>query len=323
MEKKIGVLAPFLEDRHKQRIKETAAPLGYEVLYFSDEEDAAARFTDCEILYGVFPPELLRQAESLRWYACAWAGVDIYLNDALYAHPEDLILTSSTGTYGVTIAEAIIMMILMLFRRMPEYTRLTDQHGWAELGPMRTIHGSRFAVIGTGDIGTNLGIHLRNMGAACVRGIRRTHKFRNRAFTEMYCVNDLDEALQNIDVLVLCVPSTDETHTLLTREIIDRLDPHVIVVNVGRGDAIDQDALIDALNEGRLAGAALDVTSPEPLPVDHPLWTAKNVLITPHVSGKMSAAVTRDLNAEKFCMNLKAYCEGGKMTSIVDRRLGY
>ena len=321
--KKIGILASFLEPRHKKMIEETAAPLGYETVYFPDAEAAAADMADCEILYGVFPPEILHNATSLHWYACSWAGVDMYVDDSLYAHPDTLLLTSSTGTYGVAISEAVLMMILMLFRRMPEYTALTSRRGWGDLGEMRTIYDSRFAIIGTGDIGSNIGLRLRSLGASCVRGIRRKRNFRNRAFTEMYCIDDLDNALLDIDVLILCVPSTDDTRTLLTRELIDSLDPHVMIINVGRGDVLDQDALIDALNEGRLAGAALDVTDPEPLPADHPLWTAKNVLITPHVAGKMSAAVTRDRNVEKFCLNLNAYCSGKAMTSVVDRTQGY
>ena len=323
MEKIIGIHAPFLEDQHKKKIEETAAATGCRVRYFSDPADAAARCDDCEILYGIFPPEALRRAEALRWYACSWAGVDTMLEDSLYAHPENLVLTNSSGSYGVTISEAIIMMILMLFRQMPQYTELTSRRGWENLGEMRTIYGSVFAVIGTGDIGSNLGSRLRSLGAASVRGIRRSHKFRNRAFTEMYCISDLPRALKGIDVLVLCVPATPETEPLLTREIIDSLDPHVMIVNVGRGTAIDQEALIDALNEGRLAGAALDVTVPEPLPPDHPLWTAKNVLITPHVSGQMSAPITRDLNVNTFCLNLKAYCEGRPLIHVVDRHVGY
>ena len=101
------------------------------------------------------------------------------------------------------------------------------------------------------------------------------------------------------------------------------LPAHAIVVNVGRCSAIDQDALIDALNSGRLAGAALDVMVPEPLPADHPLWTAKNILITPHISGNMSLGITRDLDVDLFCRDLANYAAGRPLQQLVDRKLGY
>ncbi len=321
--KKIGIHAPFLESHHKTRIEGTAALCGYKITYFTDPEDAAARMNDCEILFGVFPPEIIKNATQLRWFASSWAGVDVFLDDTVYADPDNVILTNSSGCYGITISEAMLMMILMMFRTMPGYFHQSLERGWDNLGEMRSIYGSSFTIIGTGDIGRNLALRVKAMGAKVVRGVRRDPSKLDPAFDEMYGTDRLTDAIQNVDVLVLCVPGTDETQRILSKEMIDKLSPRTLVVNVGRGSAIDQEALVDALNAQRIWGAALDVTYPEPLPADHPLWTAHNTLIMPHVSGQMTVPVTRDLAVQKFCANLKAYCAGEPMSNIVDRKKGY
>lgn len=330
----LGIIAPFLEERHKAQIEETAAKYGVEIRYLENSTvpsaDGSARgddippaaFEDLDILFGNIKPEVLSYAKSLKWFACSWAGVDKVLDRALYASPE-AILTNSSGCYGVTISEAIIMMILMLYRTVPRYTELMRNRGWGHLGPMRTLQGSVATVVGCGDIGRNTARRLKGMGAVEVRGVRRSAAQPDADFDKMYQTADLAEACKDTDLLILCVPGTDETKTMISKEIIDGLNPKTIIVNVGRGSAIDQPALIDALNEGRLAGAALDVMVPEPLPADHPLWDAKNALLFPHVSGMTSAAVTRDLIVDKFVRNLSAFMEGRPMEGVVDIERGY
>ena len=121
----------------------------------------------------------------------------------------------------------------------------------------------------------------------------------------------------------MALPSTPETAGILSRERIALLPPDAIVVNVGRGTAVDQDALMEALNAGRIAGAALDVMVPEPLPADHPLWGTKNLLLTTHISGNMSLGLTCDLDVELFCEDLENYAAGRPLERLVDRKRGY
>ena len=128
---------------------------------------------------------------------------------------------------------------------------------------------------------------------------------------------------EQTDVLLLCVPGTPESEGLLNAERIALLSKKTFVINVGRGTVIDQDALIDALNSGRLAGAALDVVYPEPLPYDHPLWTARNCLYTPHSSGDMGLPYTVDQTVAFFCENLRRYTRGEELTHLVDVGAGY
>lgn len=318
----LGIKADFLTSKHKQEIERTAAHNNVKVHYFTDEADLDATIGQCEILYGYIPPEKLCHAASLRWLACASSGVEQYLAEYLYAEP-GVILTNSAGAYGITISEHILMSLLMLLRRMSEYTAAAAQHRWESLGRIRSIYGSVITVVGTGDIGTAFAQRAKALGAAHIRGVHRSNKLLPRCFDESYAVEDLDFALAGADIVVLCVPGTPETEKLITRERLGLLKKNSILVNVGRGSVLDQDALMDALNSGALGGAALDVTTPEPLPPDHPLWNTRNLLITPHVSGNMSLDITCDLDVHMFCDNLTRYCRQQPMKHVVQRTTGY
>lgn len=123
--------------------------------------------------------------------------------------------------------------------------------------------------------------------------------------------------------MVLCVPGTKETEHLITRERLGLLKKTSVLINVGRGSVLDQDALMEVLNSGKIAGAALDVTNPEPLPPEHPLWNTKNLIITPHVSGNMSLDITCDIDVNMFCDNLTRYCRQQPLKHVVERSVGY
>lgn len=319
----IGIYANYLQDTHKRQIEEAIAGSDYTIRYFQDARELEEGISSCEVLYGYYPAPLLKQAESLRWLATASAGVDTYLSDAVYAHPDQVTLTNSAGSYGITISEHMIMMILMLMRRQMEYIEVTRARQWKNVGAVRSICGSRITIVGTGDIGTNLARRVKALGAAHVCGVRRTQKAADPAFDQVTTLEHLAEAVQEADVVALCVPATQATQGLLSREIIAQLSPKTFVVNVGRGSAIDQPALVEALNAGRIAGAALDVMTPEPLPADDPLYDAHNVILTPHISGNMSLGLTCDINVAMFCENLKRYLAGQPLMHVVDRSIGY
>ena len=136
-------------------------------------------------------------------------------------------------------------------------------------------------------------------------------------------IADLDAVLPQTKILIMGLPSTPETYHILNRERIALLSTDAIVINVGRGTAVEQAPLIEALNSGRLAGAALDVMDPEPLPKDDPLWDARNIILTPHVSGNMTLGYTCDRNVELFCADLRNYAAGRPLAGLVDRKRGY
>ena len=318
----LGIKADFLTSKHKQEIERTALANDIKIHYFTDDADLDAAIGQCEILFGYIPPEKLHLAESLRWLACASSGVEQYLAEYLYANP-GVILTNSAGAYGITISEHILMTLLMLLRRMPEYSAQSARRGWKNLGRIRSIYGSVITIVGTGDIGTAFAQRAKALGAAHIRGVHRSNKLLPRCFDESYAVEDLDFALAGADIVVLCVPGTRDTENLISRERLRLLKRTSVLVNVGRGTVLDQDALADALNSGMIAGAALDVTAPEPLPPEHPLWNARNLILTPHISGNMSLEITCDLDVNMFCDNLNRYCRRQSMKHVVERSVGY
>ena len=130
-------------------------------------------------------------------------------------------------------------------------------------------------------------------------------------------MDEFDDYAARADVIVMCLPDTPETQNILSAEKIGVLPETAYVINVGRGSTIDQDALIEALNADRIAGAALDVVVPEPLPADSPLWTAKNCIITPHSSGDMGLEYSVDMTIDIFCENLKRYAKGEELINVV------
>ena len=323
MAKKIGVIIDFLNDSYERQLNATAAKYGYEIEYFPSSAEAVGRVDDCEILYGHCSQKVIRSAKSLKWYCCCWAGVDHFCDESLYQNP-DCRLTNSSGAYGTTISEHLIMVCLMLLRRQMEYTEIIRAGGWETLpGGIRSLHGARITVLGTGDIGTEFARRAKAMGAREIRGVRRTKKPADPAFDGVYTHDELDGLLPDTDILVMALPSTPGTVGILSRQRSALLPETAYVVNVGRGTAIDQPALTEALNAGRIAGAALDVFAKEPIPDGDPIWEAKNLLITPHISGQMSLGYTRDKNVALFCEDLENYAAGRPLARFVDRRVGY
>ena len=323
MSRNICIYQEFLTDAHKAQIQKTAEELGFAPHFFTLDqfEEAKACVQDCEILYA-HSPDLLRAAPAtLKWYCCSFAGVDPYCKDpAIFANP-DCILTNS-NVYGVTIAEHVVMVTLMLLRRMPEYEEVVRNRSWSNQLPIRSIRDNEFTILGTGNIGVNVADRMRGMGAAKIIGLSRSGR-PHPAFDEVHPIADLDKVLPDTKILVMALPGTAETIHILNRERIALLPKDAYIINVGRGTAIEQELLIEALNEGRIAGAALDVMDPEPLPHDHPLWSAKNLILTPHVSGNMTLGYTCDTNVAMFCEDLKNYAAGKPLNGFVDRTKGY
>lgn len=322
--KKIAVYVSFMKDSYCRRIDSAAEKLGFQVSYFDSFKDGdalAASIGQYEIIYGHPAPKLLKKAENLRWLCSDFAGVESYLDDSIWPSP-DCLLSNSSGAYGPTISEHIIMTLLMLLRRMPEYLSALSERKWPYYTPIRSIAGSHIVILGTGDIGSNTARRLKALDAS-VTGVCRSGVSEEPAFDDVVPAARLEQALPHADALILALPATPETVGILSRERIALLPPTAYVVNVGRGSAIDQEALVDALQSGRLAGAALDVMTPEPLPADHPLWTCPNTILTPHVSGNMSLGLTCDLDVEMFLRDLDNYAAGLPLANLVDRVKGY
>lgn len=324
--RKCYAICDFLSEANKQQMCSVAEECGFEMGFFESSEEAAGKIGDAEVVY-CDDGDLLKETPRLRWCNSVSAGVGHFLRSGVFDRG-DVLLTNSSGAYGLAISEHIIMVTLMLIRRMPEYSAIVAERGWTRDLKIRSIKGSVIAIAGTGNLGQNAAKRYKALGAKKVIGFSRSGRERD-FFDEVFRIDDFESVLgghggeDQIDVLVLCVPGTPDSEGLLSAERISILPEKTYVINVGRGALIDQETLIKALNEGRIAGAALDVMYPEPLPPEHPLWTAKNCIIAPHISGDMGLPETVDITVDIFCDNLRRYARGSELTHLIDINAGY
>lgn len=318
---KILVINNMLEQKHLDLIKNTAVTLGHEVFFYTAEAEIPQSNFDADIIYG-FAPSIVKTSKNLKWLCVPWAGVDSLMTPGYFAN-EDCLLTNAAGAYGVSIAEHMIAVSLVMMRRLNEFMEETRAGEWKSPREQRSLKDCRITVLGTGDIGTTFAKRVRAFEPASIIGVCRSGKSRETVYDKVLPVSELDSVLSETDLLAMSLPATAETRGILSRERINILPEGAYVVNVGRGSAIDEDALADALESGHLAGAALDVFQTEPLPKDNRLWKIKNLLITPHVAGNMTLPYTRDKNVQMFCEDLKNFTNGAPLHYLVDRKLGY
>lgn len=319
----IAVLGTAFESHHIAKIQETAAANDCTVSFYQTHEEALPNLSDVDIFFGpsdARSPKMVRAMPSLQWFASYYAGVDPLLPEG--ALPPDVVLTNGSGAYGVTIAEHMVMVTLMMLRRYPEYYGFVQTKQFRSDLMIGSIYGATIVICGTGDIGANFAKRLRPFCPAKIIGVNRTGRAVD-GFDAVIPMTEIDSMLPEADVLALTLPGTSLTNNLISRERIARMHKGSYIVNVGRGNCIDQDAVIDALKAGHLAGAALDVFRTEPVPEQDPAWTTEGLLFTPHCSGKMTMAYTRDTLVNTFCENLRRFCEGHPMLHVVDRSLGY
>lgn len=324
MGRKLCVYLNFLEPKHLDAIRSAAAETGFVPGFFTKREAEAARawLRESEILYTASLTLSREAPPSLRWLAFAYAGVDPLCRDETFFAGRDCLLTSS-NTYDVTLAEHTVMVLLMLLRRMPEYQAITRRRQWQAGLPIRSIRDGQFTILGAGRIGSRIAENLKGLGAACVTGISRSGCSQSPFFDRVLPTADLDRILPETEHLICVLPSTPETRGLFTRERFALLPRGATFLNVGRGDLLDQAALIEALASGQLSGAAIDVTDPEPLPPEHPLWDCPNLILTPHAAGGLTLPRSRDDNVALFCANLRRYAAGAPLQGLVDRKAGY
>lgn len=298
-----------------------AARGGYETLWCENGSlPTAEEASECEVLMGYFPPDLIKTMPALKWVQTPAAGVERLCGD-IYQNP-NAILTNCSGAFGVAISEYMLTGLLMLMRNMPAYMHNKQNHVWKCVSTCRSICGSRITVVGMGDIGSSFAARAKAMGAY-VRGVRRTAGTAPENFDEVYTSDHLIEAVKAVDAVVMCLPGTKSTAGIISKKVIDAMDPGTIVVNCGRGYTMDQGALIAALQENRLAGAVLDVFEVEPLEKSSPLWDMENVILTPHISGHDDDPINIASIYSIFVENLERWINQQPLTHVVDRARGY
>jgi phosphoglycerate dehydrogenase-like enzyme len=223
---------------------------------------------------------VLEKGKKLRWIQALGTGVDGIVDRPPFR--KGVLVTNMHGLHGDSVPEAAIMLMLALARDLPRALRQRNARKW-ERYPSQLLKGKTVGIFGVGAIARSLAPKCRSFGMTVV-GITSAPRAME-GFDRMVHRDDLESAVRELDFLVLLTPYTPETHGIVGAKMLAAMKPSAFLVNLARGGIVDEDALVGALREKRLAGAALDVFAAEPLPEDHPLWSMDNVIVTPHLGG--------------------------------------
>ena len=275
---------------------------------------------DADVFIGFCRPQVLNQLENLRWIHTYLVGVDRCLSDP-GVRKINFIMSNNQRVSGPSIAELAITMTLMLSRKLNYYQEQQDQQRWARNAELSTdLSGKTLLILGLGGIGTETARRASALGMRVI-ATRNSSREGPEFVDKVGLADEMYEFAGEADFVVNALPLTDKTNGLIDSRFFDALRSGAYYISVGRGKTTVTDDLVAALNDGTLAGAGLDVTDPEPLPSDHPLWVAKNVVITPHIAGRNFDSVQRTLIIARE--NLRRYVLGEKLLSVVDVERGY
>ena len=275
---------------------------------------------EVEAAYGGLSPARTSEATRLRWLQTGGAGVNGLITPEIQAR--DLVITNASGIHAEPITEHMFGMLLMVTRRLAQAWEQQKTHQWNGDGlgdRVGLLAGKTLGVLGVGAIGGQSARVGKAFGMR-VLGLRRGGE-PHPDVERMYTPDTRRDFFAECDVVMNTLPLTEKTRGFLGPQEFAAMKTGAIVINTGRGATMDTDALMAALRAGRLAAALLDVTDPEPLPADHPLWTTENVTLTPHYSGSQPGY---DARADQiFLENLRRYVAGEPLVNVVDKQEGY
>jgi D-2-hydroxyacid dehydrogenase (NADP+) len=267
------------------------------------------------------PADVIRAAARVRWVQAGIAGVEGWLAAGL-ASRENVVLTNARGAHGTPMSEVLLAMMLAFATGLRTLVASQSSREPIRAQVVATkfeLEGQTLCVLGLGDIGGALARRGRALGMRVI-GVRRGAD-RSPDVDELFPTDRRIEAISRADHVALCLPLTAETRGIVGERELRAMRPTAYVYNVGRGDSIEPNALLRALAEGWIAGAGLDVTTPEPLPANSPLWDTPNVILGQHTSG--SSPRNYDRITDIFADNLRRYLAGEPLANIVDRQRGY
>jgi phosphoglycerate dehydrogenase-like enzyme len=309
---------PFLPV-HWQRLEDAVRPDTLLRVGRDDTEGLAKALATAEI--AILAGDLdARHTGSpmLRWIHCDHAGLTKSARPEVFE--SGLIVTGSAGRSAAALAEHVMLFALLLCGQYPDFYEAQKRHEWRrtpEMSNLRALSGRTIGIVGLGNTGLALAERARAFGMR-VLGYRRRDLPAPPGVARVYSTDrgeTIAPLLGEADVVALVLNLSDATHHLIGAAEFARMKPSAVLINLSRGGVIDQDALIEALRNGRIGGAGLDVTTPEPLPADHPLWDVPNVLITPHFTPSLPDRTDRSL--DMIIENLRRYRAGEPMLNRI------
>ena len=310
-----------MTEHYLNRIRESAP--GAKLVIIEDREDwkkkATAFASEVEIVFGLRPSAWFKEMPNLRWGQQSGAGSD-WLLDRPEVVESDLIITNASGVHSIPIAEHILALMFAFCRNIHGNIRSQISAKWERIGHITELEGSTVGVIGVGKIGEKTAAKAKALNMN-VLGVRRNPKRSSPYVDKMYGPDELSEVISQSYWVVITAAMTSETKGLIGEVELKAMKDSAVIINIGRGQMIKENILVEALQKGRIAGAGLDVFEQEPLPENSPLWAMKNVIITPHFAGATPYYMDRLMII--FTENLKRYQAGEPLINVVDKQLGY
>lgn len=314
------IVAAMNADAELQNRLKTMFPM-VEFAFFESLKDVGDAIAKAEVLVtygGNLTEELLAQAKKLKWIMVLAAGLDKLPLRAI--KERGIILTNARGIHKIPIGEFILAFMLQYVKKFPFFHQEKEKHHWSRDVHIEELNGQTLLVVGAGSIGSHIAKLAKAFGMRTL-GIKRSMT-EDANFDEIHTLDKLHDVLPEADFVVSVLPSTRETKNVFTKQQFTLMKKSSVFINVGRGDAVNEEDLLQALNERVIAHAYLDVFQEEPLPEDHPFWTCEYITITPHITGVTRPYLERAM--EIFVKNLHIYLNGnGRMINIVDLDRGY
>ena len=273
-----------------------------------------------EVLMNYGDKSQIAPTRNVKYIHTISAGIDGYIDEVDRCHGSELPVSNGAGVYADAVGEHVIALLMAVMHGICPSVENRKKKQWTAFPMLGNVNGKTVAVLGTGDIGNNAGRICKAMGAK-VKGFKLNPCEPFEPYDEIFVGDDgLDAILKVADIVLICLPGSPYTKNKIDARRISLMKDGVVIVNIGRGSILNTEALMEGLKSGHIAAAGLDVTDPEPLPADHPLWDCPNLLITPHISG---LGANKQKHAEWFAENLRAYLAGKPLPGAVNRAMKY
>lgn len=287
---------------------------------FSRREELDALLSSAEVIYGLrLPRKVIARAPQLKWVQVMSAGVDRFLDSEFQR--SSVTVTSVSGIHATTISEFVLQLMLMFVKQAPLCFQLKQEKKWQRFSTT-TLHSKTVGIVGLGHIGREVARLAKTFGMRVIATRRSASRIASSRYVDMLLPPaHLAELLSASDFVVLSLPLTQETKELIGEEELRMMKPTAYLINIARGNIVDEKALIHALDEKWIAGAGLDVFAIEPLPSDSKLWEFPNVILSPHISGNMEDYTAQATKI--FRENLSRYLAGKRLLNVVSKKLGY
>lgn len=335
---KVNVLItqPF-PDPLIQRLSQISPLLNLTVRKAQKVEEIADAIRDTDVLYTFSALPEPEAAPRLRWVQLHSAGADTVLQHPLYTHSE-VMFTTTSGIHAIQMAEYVLALMLAFSHRVPRMFEDQEAGIWTDSRWKRYVpdelYGATVGILGYGSIGRQVAYLARAFGTRVLALKRDVRRLDNSHYAQpgigdpqaeipdmIYPQDALRSFVKECDYVIVTVPLTGKTRYLINAAVLEAMKPTAILINIARGDVVDEQALIDALAAGKIGGAGLDVFSEEPLPASSPLWQLPNVILSPHIAGFSEHYDERAIDV--FAENLRRFLAGEPLLNLVDREHDY